>query len=139
MDHLKDDQKEDLKIILNKYKKLFDGTIVVYPHKTFHIDIDPEEVSVHSRLYPVPHINLDTFKTELQHLVQLGVLVPLGCSEWASPSFIIPKKYGRVRWISNLRQINKFVKRKQYPLPIINDILCKRNGYEFFTKLDISR
>ena len=104
----------------------------------FHIEIDPEVVPVHSRAYPVPHIHLDNFKTEIQHLVQLGVLVPQGCSEWDSPSFIIPNKDGRLRWISDLRQIDKVVKRKQYPLPIINDILRKRNGYEFFTKLDIS-
>ena len=81
MDHLKDDQKEDPNVLLNKHKKLFDGTLGVYPHKKFHIEIDPEALPVHSRAYPVPHIHLDTFKTELQHLVQLGVLVPQGCSE----------------------------------------------------------
>ncbi len=54
------------------------------------------------------------------------------------PSFINPKKDGRVQWISNLRQLNKVISRKQYPMPIITDILRKRSGYKFSTKLDIS-
>jgi hypothetical protein len=81
---------------------------------------------------------LKTFKKELDHLVRIGVLAAQQESEWASPSFIIPKKDGKVRWISNLRQLNKVIRRKQYLLPIITDILCKHSRYKFFTKLDIS-
>ena len=48
-----------------------------------------------------------------------------------------PQKDGRVHWVSDLWELNKVVKRKQYPLPIIWDVLRLHKGYKFFTKLDI--
>jgi hypothetical protein len=136
--HLNAYQKADLLQVLQKNNKMFNGTLGVYPHKKVHIDIDPNAKPVHSRPYPVPLIHLKTFKKEPDHLVRIGVLAAQQESEWASPSFIIPKKDGRVRWISNLRQLNKVIRCKQYPLPIITDILRKCSGYKFFTKLDVS-
>jgi hypothetical protein len=70
--------------------------------------------------------------------VSIGVLAHQGESEWASSSFITPKKDGRVRWISNLRELNKVITQRVYPLPIITDVLRRRTGYKFFAKLDIS-
>ncbi len=124
--------------MLQENNNKFDGTLGVYPHKKVHIDIDPIAKPVHSRQYPVPQIHLKIFKKELDHLVRIGVLAAQQESEWASPSFIIPKKDGRVCWISGLRQLNKVIRCKQYPLPKITEILHKHSGYKFFTKLDIS-
>ena len=136
--HLTAHQKCDLLDVLKCHQKLFDGTLGIYPHKKVHIDIEPDAKPVHAQPYPVPRIHLSTYKRELDHLCDLGVLVPQQESKWASPSFIIPKKDGSVRWISDLRQLNKVIKRKQYLLPIIMDVLRKCIGYKFFTKLDIS-
>jgi hypothetical protein len=48
------------------------------------------------------------------------------------------KKDDQVSWISSLRQLNKVIQHKQYPLPIIMDILCKHYGYKIFTKINVS-
>jgi hypothetical protein len=70
--------------------------------------------------------------------MEIGVLSPQGASEWASPTFITSPKNGRVNWVSDLWELNKVVKWKQYPLSIIWDILQGCKGHKFVTKLDIS-
>ena len=98
LSHLNMHQKADLLQVLEDNQKMFDGTLGVYPHKKFHIDIDENAKPVHARPYPVPRVHLQTFKKELDHLVKIGVLAPQGESEWASPTFITAKK----RWQGTL-------------------------------------
>ena len=90
--HLTLSQQRDLEEVLAKYTKLFDGTLGVYPHKKFHIDIKEDAVPKHSRPYAIPNLHLEAFKKELEHLVDIGILSIAGTSTWGSPTFIIPKK-----------------------------------------------
>ncbi len=136
--HLNAHQKADFCWVLQENDKMFNRTLGVYPHKKVHVDIDPNAKPVHSMPYSVPWIHLKTFKKELNYLIKIGVLAAQQESEWVLTSFIIPKKDGRVHWISNLSQLNKVIRCMQYPLLIITDVLRKRSGYKFFTKLDVS-
>ena len=76
---------------------MLDGTREVYPHKHFHIDVYPNAKPVYSQPYPVPHIHLSTFNTELDHIVEVGVLVRQNKSGWVSPTSIVIKQGGQVR------------------------------------------
>ncbi len=136
--HLTLDQHCNLFNILSKHKKLFDGSLGVYPHKKVHIDLKPGAKPVHHRAFPVPPVHRQTFKTELDYMVELGILEPCLAFKWASPAFIIPKKDGCVPQITDLCLLNNAIIQKQYPLPIITDMLDCISGYKFFTKLDIS-
>jgi hypothetical protein len=71
--HLNDKQKQDLKGLLKDFTRLFDGTLGVYPHKKFHINLVPGARPKHSRPYAIPCIHLAAFKKKLDRLVQIGV------------------------------------------------------------------
>ena len=59
-------------------------------------------------------------------------------SEWGSPAFTIIKKDGTLRSIADLRELNKRIKRKPFPIPKIQDILQKLEGFMYATSLDLN-
>jgi hypothetical protein len=109
-----------------------------YPHAKVHLELNAQAQLFHHRPYPVPHAHMQVFKEELDWLEELGVLTRTGPAKYLSLTFIIPKKDGRVRWVSDFRKLNTMITRRVYNLPRIHDILRKRSHYLFFTKLDIS-
>jgi hypothetical protein len=136
--HLSASQRQDLAKLFTSFSKLFSGRLGCYPHRKVHLELKEGAVPKACRPYPVPRHHRQVFKDELDRLCELGVLSKCGASAWLFPTFLIPKKDGRVRWITDFRELNKVIKRKVYNLPRIQDILTKRSGYSFFSKLDIS-
>ena len=136
--HLDHDQQRQLTNLLAKFSTLFNSKLKVYPHQKLHLEVDPSVCPFVSHAYPIPKSQLQIFKAELDQLVKIGVLERQGRSIWAAGIFIIPKKDGRVRWISDFRMLNKAIIHRNYPIPQIQDILSRRSGYKFLTKLDLS-
>ena len=136
--HLTGIQQNKLLKLLQKYEDLFDGTLGEW--KTDPVSFELKEgAKPHSqRHYPMPHIHKETFKKELKRMVELGILEKVQESEWGSPTFIIPKKNGTVRFVSDFRRLNAKLKRKPYPLPRISDTLQNLDGFTHATALDLN-
>jgi hypothetical protein len=123
--HLTKEQCTDLFTIFLKRTNLFSGKLGKYPHKKMDLELLPDVKSIHCQPYPIPQNHLGVFHKELEHLCDLGILSCFGATEWASPTFIIPKKDGRVCWVSDFCELNKVIRHKKYPLLRIQGILKK--------------
>jgi hypothetical protein len=58
----------------------------------------------------VPKIHEATLKIELECLTKAGVLKKVNQSQWAAPTFQIPKKDATTQFISDFRELNKRIK-----------------------------
>jgi transposase InsO family protein len=136
--HLTNKERKSLYDLLIEYEDLFDGTLGNWKNEQLDIELKPGVTPYHARCFPIPRAHEAILRNEVERLVKLGVLRRVNRSEWAAPTFIIPKKDGTVRFISDFRQLNQRIKRKPYPLPKIQDLLLKLEGFTYGTSLDLN-
>jgi hypothetical protein len=95
-------------------------------------------ININSRGYlgkmEVPKIMI----MEYVRLVDIGVLEEDYASEWASPTFAIPKKNGTIIVISDFRKLNFLLKCHPFPLPKIGDMIRSMEGFAFAMALDLN-
>ena len=136
--HLKKIEQTSLLHLLQKYEDLFDGTLGQWTDLEYGIELREGAKPYHAKPYGVPKAYEDTFRTEVERLCKVGVLRKVNHSEWAAPTFLIPKKDKTVRFISDFRELNKRIKRKPFPIPKIQDLLLKLEGFKYATSLDLN-
>ena len=127
--HLTDAQQTKLHNLLKEFPSLFDGSLGKWNMGAYDIKLRPDATPYHARAYPIPKAYTETLKVEVERLVEAGVLRQVNRSEWAAPTFIIPKKDGSVRFISDFRELNKRIRRQPFPIPKIQDMLLKLEGF----------
>jgi hypothetical protein len=106
--------------------------------ETYNIELKLDVKPYHAWCYPIPKVYEETMKKEVERLCAIGVLKKVNRSKWAAPTFIIPKKNGTVWFISDFRKLNKRIKRKPFPIPKIQDLLLKLEGFQYATSLDLN-
>ena len=72
-------------------------------------------------------------------MVLLGVFEVENYSEWGYPSSAQPKpKLNWVRFLNNFINLNKKLKQKPHPMPKINEMLLKLEGFQYASSLDLN-
>jgi transposase InsO family protein len=135
---INEEQQKRLLNLMLKYESLFDGTLGAWTHPDHRLELKEGVKPYHAKSFPVPKVHLETLKKEVYRLCDVGVLKRVNRSEWAAPTFIIPKKDGKVRFVSDFRELNKRIRRTPYPMPHIQDMLLNLEGFQYATALDLN-
>ena len=92
----------------------------------------------HGKPYTVLKAYEQALKKEIDRLVKIDILRKVNHSQWGAPCFVIPKKDQTIRFITDFRELNKRIKRNPFPLPKIQDMLLKMEGFQYATSLDLN-
>ena len=121
---------------VREFPRLFTGLGKL--NTEYHITLEPDVRPV--RLYTprkIPHPLLQKVKTEVDSMLQQGVISPVTVpTDWCSGVVPVPKPNGRVRICVDLTPLNKAVKREIYPMSSVDENLAMLGESKVFTKLD---
>ena len=65
-------------------------------------------------------------------------MIEPSCSEWSSPSVLVRKRDGSVRWCIDLHKLNDVTVKDCYPIPLLQDCIDALEGCIYFTSLDMA-
>ena len=139
-DFLKQDQKERLREVVEKYHATLGredlGCTSLYTHTIDTGDAKP----VRSKCYNYSPKMLEDMHRGLDKWLKLGVVEP-STSEWSSPVMILPKANGADgedgRWVVDLRRVNALAKSDAYRSLPVNTIIDQLRDARCLSSIDL--
>ena len=124
--------------ILDDFEYLFGGIPVYCDTEPVDLVIKPYYKPFNSEYYWLPRINKENFRKEPKLLVKIGVLNLVQQSQYGTPIFIIRKKEGTLRFITDYRRLNHKLVRNTYLLPRIGKNMQQLELLQYATALYIN-
>ena len=88
------------------------------------LELKDDAKPVWSQPNTVPRVHKAMYIREVQILVKLGVIKEENDSEWGAPYFSQPKaKKDKIMFLSDFRNLNRQLKRKDYTMTKIREML----------------
>lgn len=124
--------------LINQNKDLFANKDSELTHtSTVKMQIDTgDHPPIKLKPYRTPLNNRKIIDDTIDEMLEANI-IRRSRSEWAFPVVIVDKKDGSKRFCVDFRKLNRISKSMQFPLPLIDDILCLLGKAKFFTSLDM--
>ncbi|XP_020257167.1 uncharacterized protein LOC109833769 [Asparagus officinalis] len=126
-------------IVVQEFEDVFPDDIYGLPPDRaieFSIDLKPGTAPISKTPYRMPPAELAELRTQLDDLLQRGLIRP-SVSAWGAPVLLVGKKDGSKRMCIDYRELNAVTVKNKYPLPHIDDIFDQLGGSGVFSKLDL--
>lgn len=136
-ENLTKEEQDRMLEILKSFRVAFLGGIGKLKLKPYVLPVKKGSTPKALRPYSIPLVLRAATLKEVERLVKLGVLEPDKDSPWAAPAFIIPKKDGTVRFLTDFRELNRCLQRHYYPLPRIQDLMRELPRPAYVSALDL--
>lgn len=92
---------------------------------------------VKQRHYPVSPAVQKEMYSELDRMLESGVIEVCENSPWTSPMALVRKANGKARLCLDARRLNELTKKDAYPLPIIDGLLSRLDNTKYISSLDL--
>ncbi len=136
---IKSVNKDALQTVLSKHKKKFRKGLGLLKGIEATVSLKPQSQPRFCQARNVPYALKPKVEAEINRLLELGVISPVTCSDWATPIVPVVKKNGDVRICGDFKvTVNPALCVERYPIPRIEDLFASLAGGQRFTKLDLS-
>lgn len=121
---------------ISKFKSLFSKKIGHAGNYEYSLKIRPHKIFIKNN-YPVPLKYRDSVKTEIERMLQAGI-IERSTSSYCSPLRIVQKSDNTIRICLDARDINNIIESENEAPPIISDITQKFHGIQYISTSDLA-
>ena len=144
LEHLNDEEKENIKNLISKHEDRFllKGQHLGAASTVMHKIVTIDEIPINIKQYKFPFSLKDEVNKQVEELLEAGIIKP-SSSPYNATLWMVPKKIdasGIQKWrlVSDFRALNEKTITDAYPLPDINQIIDQVGGHKYYTVLDLA-
>lgn len=131
---------DKLKQLFDKYPDIVSKDFQSIQKFEAHLKLKENAKPVFLKSWTVPFKLKEKVETELNNLVQAGILEKVESSRWATPIVPVLKKNGQIRISGDFSvTVNPLLIVDEHPLSTVDELFASMSGGKIFSKIDLKQ